>query len=130
MNTPDHERKLQQQVEAGETPATTDGSLYQQVFDGLKQAPQYTLPVSFAASVIQRIQLRQQQSLRWEYFYLSLGVVVMVVACGIVFTLSGLTVNLGFLKGLNDYKWVMVFAAFFVILLQWVDRKVLHVNKD
>jgi len=129
MNTPDHERELQQLVEAGETPVTTDANLYKQVFDGLKQSPQYTLPASFASSVIQRIQLRQRQSLRWEYFYLTLGIVVMVAACGIVFALSGLTVNLGFLRGLNDYKWVMVFAALFVILLQWVDRKVLHAGK-
>lgn len=129
MNTPDHERELQQLVEAGETPMTTDANLYKQVFDGLKQSPQYTLPASFATSVIQRIQLRQQQSLRWEYFYLSLGIAVMMIACGIVFTLSGITISLGFLKGLNDYKWVMVFAALFVILLQWVDRKVLHIGK-
>lgn len=129
MNTPDQERELQQQIEAGDVPATTDANLYQQVFDGLKQPPSYTLPHSFASRVIQQIQLRQQQSLRWEYFYLSLGIVVMVVACAIVFALSGVTVNLGFLKGLNDYKWVMVFAALFVILLQWVDRKVLHAEK-
>lgn len=129
MNTPDKEKELQQRVEAGEVPTTSDANLYQHVFTSLKQAPEYTLPTTFAASVLHRLQLRQQQSLRWEYFYLGLGIVVMIAACAIVFAMSGLTVNLGFLKGLNDYKWVMMFAALFVILLQWVDRKVLHVGK-
>lgn len=129
MNTPDYEKELQQQLEAGEVPASADATFYQQVFKGLEQAPNYTLPASFATSVIQKLQVRQQQSLRWEYFYLSLGIAVMVVAGVIVLALSGVTLNLGFLKGLNDYKWVMVSAALFVILLQWVDRKVLHMGK-
>ena len=110
-------------MEAGKVSDELDAKAYQQVFSGLKQEPEFRLPVSFADNVMAKIQLQQSRSLRKEYFWLGLGIFLSVITFVVAVVLTGFSFDLGFLNGLSNFKGVLIFGAGFILALHWLDKR-------
>ncbi|MBI3219747.1 MAG: hypothetical protein HYZ44_09565 [Bacteroidetes bacterium] len=122
-----HEELMQQQIEDGKPlSANADSRAYQKVFDTLKQEPDFVLPAHFEDKIIQRIEASQKLSERKETYWLMAGVSVMIIASIIGAVLVGFKPSFGAFAFLSRYTGLFIFGIAFVILLQWLDRKIVH----
>ena len=121
-----NEEELQKRVEAGKVNDDLDAKAYQQVFSGLRQEPEFRLPTAFADRVVARIQLQQSKSLRREYFWLGFGIFLLVITFIVAIVLTEFTFDLGFLEGLSNFKGILIFGAGFILLLHWIDKRLLR----
>jgi hypothetical protein len=130
MNEADKE--LQEKIEAGfSDPASdVDARLYQQIFSALEKEPGYTLPASFAESIIHKIQHEQTRSAKREYFWLCAGIFLLVIVMIVAIVFTGFKISAGFLSGISAYKGLFVFGAIFVVFLHWLDRKFIRAKSD
>lgn len=122
------DEELQKNIESGKIPSgdDADASAYRHVFNALSREPDLSLPPSFADRVLQKIELQQERSKKREYLWMAAGFFLLAIAFIIVVVASGFKLNLGFLNGLSTHKGLLVFAAAFLIFLQWLDKRLLH----
>lgn len=126
------EKKLQEKIEAGfsDSASDIDSKLYQQIFSALDKGPDYTLPSSFADRVVHKIQHEQARSAKYEYLWLCVGIVLLIVAMVIAIVFTGFKITAGFLSAISAYKGLFAFGAIFIIFLHWVDRKFIRAKSD
>lgn len=120
------DEKLQKQVEAGQWVGHEDGETYRQVFNALKQEPAFHVTLPFADRVLARIEKKEEQrDLRWLAAGIFLSVAALV-AC-LVFTNTWTTGTFSFISG---YPGLVIFGIVFILLLQWVDRRLLRKYRE
>jgi len=122
-----HEESLQQQLEEGKLlSANAETRAYQKVFDALKQEPAFELPLHFEDCILQKIEANEKHAERRETYWLVAGVVSLVIAAIIGAVLVGFKPSFGAFAFLSRYTGLFVFAVAFILLLQWLDRKIVH----
>lgn len=118
------DEELQKQIEAGIPVQTNDGKAYQLVFNKLKQEPAFHVPISFADRILAIIKKREEQR---DFRWLAFGIFLSVIALVVVLTLTKAW-TIGVFSFISGYPGLIAFGIAFILLLQWVDRKV--VRKD
>jgi hypothetical protein len=127
MNT--YEEELQKNLEAGKNPEgdELDIKSYEQVFHALRREPEYKLPFTFADTVVQRA-MRNQKAKGFlnEYFWFGFGIALLLIALGVAISQTEFTLSAGFLSGMSAYKGLLFFGVVFILLLNWIDKRLVR----
>ena len=116
------DEELQKQLEAGMPAHNDDGEAYQLVFNALKKEPAFHVSLPFADRIIAKIEKREEQrDFRWLAFGIFLSVIALIIA--LVITNAW---TIGVFSFISGYPGLIVFGIAFVLLLQWVDKRVLR----
>jgi hypothetical protein len=99
-----------------------DTRAYRLVFEALRQEPEFRLSSKFSDSVLQRMETAEGRS---QYYWFAFVILGFVVAAGVAIALTDFRPDFGFLKHISKFTGLFVFGAAFVVLLQWVDKKLL-----
>lgn len=123
MNT--YEEEFQKDVEAGRIPPSEgiDARAYHTVFRALQREPDFALPPGFAARVASRISAQKEKGTSTDYFWFGAGIFVLTIAFVGTILYTGFSLDFGFLKGMSDYKGLVVFGIAFIIFLNFLDKK-------
>ncbi len=114
-------------MEEGKPVSTNaDTRAYQRVFEALKQEPEFDLPYQFEDRILQKIEAKAERAERRETYWLVAGVLLLVLAAFIGAVLVGFKPSFGAFAFLSRYSGLLVFAVAFILLLQWLDRKIVH----
>lgn len=119
-----HDEELQNNLESGLPPKgdPLDVKAYQAVFQALKKEPGFSLPPDFARRVASRVAARQGGFSR-DYFWFGAGIFFLVISFVATVLYTGFRLDFGFLKPMADYQGLALFGIAFIILLNWLDRK-------
>ncbi|MBT1707012.1 hypothetical protein KK062_02200 [Fulvivirgaceae bacterium PWU5] len=122
------EERFQEKIEAnmGFDDGNPDGRAYRQVFQALEKPPHYALPDAFADKILQKVEQKEQRSLRTTYAWLVAGIVLLIGGCGAAVVLTGFRFEVGFLRNMAAYKGLFAFGVAFVLFLHWVDKRLIH----
>lgn len=122
------EEELQKKIETGEVPPEEDfdAKAYQEIFRVLKQEPGYHLSARFAEKVISKVNEKQNRALSKDYFWFFTGVFFFLLTSVITLMFVNLRLDLGFLKVMSDYKGLAAFGAAFIILINWLDKRLVR----
>lgn len=121
----DSEEELQNRIEGGGSGEGMDARAYRHVFQALGKEPDYELPSDFAAKVANRISVREEKRLSSEYIWFAAGILLLAAAFIGTVVFIGFRLDFGFLNVMADYKGLVVFGAGFILLLNWIDKKLL-----
>jgi len=123
------EEEIQRNVEAGRLDGVNefDAKAYQQVFSALKEAPNPMLSPSFADRVVKTVMERKGKSeSSRDMWWFGIGIFLMSIALIVAFAFVGFKVNLGFLKIIGDFKWLIVLGGILMGLFHWLDKKLIR----
>ena len=130
-----HDEELQKRIEEARFQDNEQDEIsakaYQKVFSVLNKNPSYDLSADFADRIVQRVNERQTTEFYVrDYFWFGAGILFMVVGFGITVYITGFTLNLefdlGFLKSMSGYKGLFIFGVAFILLLNWMDKRLLR----
>jgi len=126
-----YEEELQAKIERGETPAgkEMDVKAYQKVFHALKKDPGYKLSGDFATRIAMQIQARQEGKLSNDYFWFGAGLFFLALAFLATVLFTGFRFDFGFLNVMSDYKGLALFGIAFIVLLNWLDKRLIKTRK-
>jgi flagellar biogenesis protein FliO len=126
MNHKDED--LQEQFDRGDfSGEEIDAQAYQKVFDALKHEPEYKLPVYFADRLVTLIESREREKeVSHDNFWLIIGLLSFVVAFVVAFTLTDFKLSAGAFQFLAGYPGLVLFGIAFILLLNWLDRKIIR----
>lgn len=126
MNT--QENELQKNVEAGKifSQEDPDAVAYQQIFKALAREPDFHLKDSFADDLVKKVTQEKARSTFREYIWMAAGFVLLLIAFVVAIAFTGFKLNWGFLSGLSNYKGVLLFGAFFIAILHWLDKRAIR----
>lgn len=119
------DEELQKQMEAGVTVDHKDGESYRHVFNALKKEPAFHVSLPFADRVLARIEKKEEQR---DFRWLAVGILLLVIALIVVLVLTK-SFTTGIFSFISGYRGLIIFGIAFVLLLQWVDRKLIHKEK-
>jgi hypothetical protein len=122
------EEKLQEKIEAnnGFDDGNPDTQAYRKVFRALEKPPHYALSDAFADKILHRVEAKEKRSLQVAYAWLVAGILLLIGACAAAVVLTGFTFEAGFLRSMAGYRGLLAFGLAFVLLLHWVDRRLIH----
>ena len=126
------EEELQKNLEEGETPISDDLDVraYQSVFSALKNEPTIFLHASFADQVISMVERNQRKNTFKEYFWICIGVFLLLSAFATAIVLTDFKISAGVFSWLSSYKGLIIFGAAFIGLLHWLDKRLLKNKKE
>ena len=117
------EEELQNQIEQGlVTESGDDMRAYQRVFDALKKEPDYHVSLPFADRIIAIINKREEKR---DYWWIAIGIFLTVIAMIVSLALTSAHWSTGVFTFLSGYPGLVAFGIVFILLLQWVDRKII-----
>lgn len=115
---------LQNKIESGNETHGTDADAYKIVFNSLKQNPQYKLSANFASNVSSRI--ASKKSFNWDYFlFVAAGISFLAVLIYAI-ALVKPTFSTGVFTFVSGYSGLVVFAMTFILLLNFIDKKLIR----
>lgn len=123
-----YEEELQKRIEEGQMPKgdESDVRAYGEIFRVLKKEPGFELPSNFADRVVGRVMEKRTRDLSKEYFWFGAGIVFLAVSFLATVYFTGFSPDLGFLKSMADYKGLVIFGALFIVLLNWLDKRLVR----
>ena len=121
-----NEEEFQKRAEAGMAGDDMDSKAYDLVFSALKAEPDMKLPTSFADRVAQMVVKNKAESASLEFIWLVAGIVSLLIALIITASMIDVSMDFGFLSAMKSYRGLLVFAAIFIGLLHWVDKRFVH----
>jgi hypothetical protein len=123
----DYEEELQKKLEAGLTPDAEELDIksYQEVFTVLEKEPPNALPVDFTNRVIAKVIASQKKNASRDFWWLGLGILFTVICFIVVVAMTGFKLQMGFLKEMSGYAGLFIFATVFIIVLNWLEKRVL-----
>lgn len=122
------EEELQNQIEKGLiTESNDDARAYQRVFDALKNEPDFHVSLPFADRIIAIINKREEKR---DYWWIALGIFLTVIAMIVTLALTSAQWSTGVFTFLSGYPGLVAFGIAFILILQWVDRKVIKKKID
>jgi len=117
-----HEEELQNQIERGlVNHDSEDAVAYQRVFDSLIKEPDFHVSLTFADQVLVLIEKKEE---RQDYWWMAAGIFLSVVALSVVVALTKVNWTTGAFTFISKYAGLVAFAIVFILLLQWVDKKI------
>lgn len=117
-----HEEELQNQIERGSVNHDSEDALaYQRVFNSLKKEPDFHVSLPFADRILALIEKKEE---RKDYWWMAVGIFLSVVALIVVLALTKVNWTTGAFTFISKYAGLVVFGIGFILLLQWVDKKI------
>jgi hypothetical protein len=116
------EEELQHQIEKGLVNESEDARAYQRVFDALKKEPDFHVSLPFADRVLAIIEKKEEQR---DYWWMAAGIFLTVIALIVSLALTSAHWTTGAFTFLAGYPGLVVFGIAFILLLHWVDKKVI-----
>jgi hypothetical protein len=116
------EEELQHQIEKGLVNESDDAGAYQRVFDALKKEPDFHVSLPFADRVLAIIEKKEEKR---DYWWMAAGIFLTVIALIVSLALTSAHWTAGVFTFLSGYPGLVVFGIAFILLLQWVDMKVI-----
>jgi len=116
------EEELQIQIENGLVNESEDARAYQRVFEALSHEPDFHVSLPFADRVIVIIEKKEE---RRDYWWMAAGIFLTVIALIVSLLLTSVNWTAGVFTFLSGYPGLVVFGGAFILLLQWIDRKVI-----
>ncbi len=117
------EEELQNQIEKGLVDESSeDARAYQRVFDSLKKEPDFHVSLPFADRIIALIDKKEEQR---DYWWMAAGIFLTVIALIVSLVLTSANWTAGVFTFVSGYPGLVAFGIVFILLLQWVDRKVI-----
>jgi len=118
------EEELQHQIEMGlVNEPTEDARAYQRVFDALKKEPDFHVSLPFADRILAVIEKKEEQR---DYWWMAAGIFLTVIALIVSLVLTSPHWTAGVFTFLSGYPGLVVFGIAFILLLHWVDKKVIR----
>lgn len=104
-----------------------DAQAYQKVFEALRREPEYTLPIYFSDRLITLIESKEKmKEVSRDNLWLGLGLFSLVIALIVAFVLTDFKASVGAFRFFAGYPGLVFFGIFFILLLHWVDKKILR----
>jgi hypothetical protein len=116
------EEELQHQIEKGLVIESDDARAYQRVFDALKKEPDFHVSLPFADRVLAIIEKKEEKR---DYWWMAAGIFLTVIALVVSLALTSAHWTAGVFTFLSGYPGLVAFGIAFILLLQWVDKKVI-----
>lgn len=117
-----HEEELQNQIERGSVNHDSEDALaYQRVFNSLKREPDFHVSLPFADRILALIEKKEE---RKDYWWMAAGILLSVIALIVVLALTNVHWTTGAFTFISKYAGLVAFGIAFILLLQWVDRKI------
>ncbi len=98
-----------------------EAQAYQRVYDVLKKEPDFHVSPPFADRIVAIIEKKEENR---AYWWMVAGIFLMVLALIVSFALTNTHWTAGVFTFISSYAGLVVFGVAFILLLQWVDRKV------
>jgi hypothetical protein len=118
-----HEEDLQHQIEHGlATHDSEDAVAYQRVFDSLRKEPDFHVSLPFADRIVALLEKKEE---RKDYGWLAAGIFLSVIALIVVLAITKVNWTIGAFTFISNYYGLVGFAIVFILLLQWVDKKLI-----
>jgi len=124
-----HDEEMQKNLEAGQPAAgdEVDVKAYRQVFDALRQEPEFVLPQAFASRVVRALAQQQtEKTTAREYVWFGVGIVLLLAAFITAIVLTDFKFDIGVFSALRSYKGLFLFALVFIGLLHILDKRLLR----
>ena len=120
--------ELQNQFDQGNYTADgIDGQAYQKVYSALKREPDYTLPVYFADRLLSRIESEEKvKETSRDNWWLGLGLLSFVIVLIVSLVLTDFQPSAGAFQFLAGHAGLISFGLGFILLLNWIDKKVIR----
>jgi len=120
--------ELQNQFDQGNYTADgIDGQAYQKVYGALKREPAYTLPIYFADRLLSRIESKEKiREASRDNWWLGLGLFSFVIALIVSFVLTDFQFSAGAFQFLAAHAGLISFGLGFILLLNWVDKRIIR----
>ncbi|MEQ1586181.1 MAG: hypothetical protein ABL895_09905 [Cyclobacteriaceae bacterium] len=117
-----HEEELQNQIERGSVNHDSEDALaYQRVFNSLKKEPDFHVSLPFADRLLVLIEKKEE---RKDYWWMAAGIFLSVIALIVVLALTKVNWTTGAFTFISKYAGLVAFGIAFILLLQWIDRKI------
>lgn len=116
------QEELQNQIENGLVNESDDAHAYQRVFDALKKEPDFHVSLPFADRIVAIIEKKEEKR---DYWWMAIGIFLAMLAMVISLALTSPHWTAGVFKFISSYSSLVVFGIACIVLLQWVDRKVI-----
>lgn len=118
-----HEEELQHQVERGSVIHDSEDTLaYKRVFDSLRKEPDFHVSISFADRIAALLEKKEE---RKDYWWLAAGIFLSVIALIVVLAITKVNWTIGAFTFISKYYGLVGFGIVFILLLQWVDKKII-----
>lgn len=120
-----NDNDLQDEIERGVTEDhSADAAAYRQVFSALRQEVPFVLSSSFADHVIERVvRESQEREAARDRLWFILGCILFLVGLVVSLLLVDFKPGVGVFTFLKGYPGLVLFAAVFIGLLHFLDRK-------
>ncbi len=124
------DEELQRKLEQGIIPNDgMDSQAYQKVFDALTREPDFSLPASFADHILNLVESKEKaREATRDTLWFGLGLTSFLMATFAAFYLTDFKLSTGAFRFVSGYAGLITFGLLFVLLLHWVDRKIVHRN--
>jgi hypothetical protein len=125
-----HEEELQKNIEAGQPLPAEDPDVksYRAVFKALGAQHDFEVSPGFSDRVLRRLAEKRKKDASRDILWLSIGIFLLLVSFMVALMLTGFKLQLGFLRNMAPYGGLFVFGVFFILLLQWLDRRLLKLE--
>jgi len=117
------EEELQNLIEKGLADESEDARAYQRVFDALKKEPDFHVSLPFADRIIAIVEKKEEKR---DYWWMAAGIFLTVIALILSLALTSAHWTTGVFTFLSGYSGLVAFGIAFILLLHWVDRKVIR----
>jgi hypothetical protein len=101
-----------------------DDLAFSKVDRALQREPGFRLPPDFSDRVIARIETKPESSK--DMVWLGAGIFAFIIAAIVAVAFTDFKLNFGVLKFISGYPGLVAFGVLFVIVLQWIDKKVIQ----
>ena len=101
-----------------------DKLAFSKVDRALKREPEFQLSPDFADRVIARMEVKPETS--GDMVWLGVGIFAFIIAAIVAVASTDFKLNFGVLKFISGYPGLVVFGIIFILVLQWIDRKVIQ----
>ncbi|MBS1977087.1 MAG: hypothetical protein JST46_06930 [Bacteroidetes bacterium] len=118
------DEELQSRIEQGQVGNSGDDLAYDIVFRALRRES-FQLPPDFAFKVLDRYR-EAKSNYRYDHVFLLIGLILLMVACVVAFVLTDFKPQIPALVMVSDRIGQVVFGVLIILLLQWIDRKVVR----
>jgi hypothetical protein len=110
------------QIENGLVNESDDARAYQRIFDALKKEPDFHVSLPFADRIVALIEKKEEKR---DYWWMAGGIFLIVVTLIVTLALTEIHWTTGAFTFVSGYPGLIVFGISFILLLQWVDKKLI-----
>lgn len=122
-----NENEIQERVEKGlYIDNDLDAIAYEKVFQLIPSEPEFYLSPQFADRVLTKIELADKKSAAREMYWLYFGIGILFVGALVGSIMIGFKPSFGAFKFLASYPGLFFFGVAFILLIQWVDKKLVR----